>query len=183
MIKLFHSANTAPEVGSHPYFDEFVFFTDYVQLVRGDRVFTVEADEDQIIDVEHVLSYEENDNMRGLVGEVKALIKKQHGLNIDDEIAEGLIDQTLQYDETLVDYTLDSDDFESYSDFRETRDFERSNFEVDSDTAWLLQIMGPRAAKVAGFRGVFLTDEMGRSIAIDMDGREAEFVLFERETA
>lgn len=58
MIPLFHSANAIPTVGDHPYFGDFVFFSTYVQESRGDRLFTVEVDEDQIIDVEHVLRYE-----------------------------------------------------------------------------------------------------------------------------
>lgn len=177
MIKLFHSANAAPVVGNHPFYGEFVFFTDYAQEVRGNSVFTVEVDAAEIIDVEDVLRHEENGNMRGLVEEVKALIKSQHGLDIDVATAEGLIDQTIEYDDKLVDCTLDSDDFDSYAEFREMRDHERSNFALDCDTGWQIQMMGPRAAKIAGFRGVYLTDEMGRSIAIDMDGRESEFTL------
>lgn len=121
--------------------------------------------------------------MRELVAEVKALIKNQHGFEIDDETAEGLIDQTINYDEKLADCLVDRDDFDSYSEFSEMLDYERSKFFSECDVAWLIQMMGPRAAKIAGFRGVFLTDELGRSVAVDMSGREAEFKIFEGEDA
>lgn len=48
---------------------------------------------------------------------------------------------------------------------------------MPSEIAWRIQMLGPRAAKIAGFGGVWLSDEMGRSAAVCMDGREDELKL------
>ncbi|MBJ6986089.1 hypothetical protein [Devosia sp. MC521] len=142
-------------------------------------VFTTTVDDADIVEVETVLQHEVDGNMRGLVAEAQGIVAAQHGIELDEDTAEDLLTQRVVYGERIIDGTIDRDDFDSYADYDEMLQHERSMFEHDADTAWQLQMLGARAARIAGFRGVRLNDEMGRSVAVWMEGRDSELVQYE----
>lgn len=175
-MKLYHSCETRPVLGDHALFDGFLFFTGYHQSTRGALVLSTEVADADIIDVEDVLHHEVDGNMRELVAEARSIIKRQHGIEITADQAEDLITQRIAYEAGFTDELVDRDDFDSFEDFDIERQALRMDFEFDSETGWKLQMLGARAARIAGFRGVNLSDEMGRSTAAWMQGFEAELV-------
>ncbi len=144
-MKLFHSSETRPVLGSHALFDGFLFFTGYHQATRGALVLSTEVADADIIDVEDLLHHEVDGNMRALVAEARTIIKRQHGIEITADQAEDLITQRITYEVSFTDELVDRDDFDSFEDFDFERERLRMDFELDSETGWKLQMLGARA--------------------------------------
>ena len=159
----YHGSSTAIEkITKDGLFGSGLFFGQDLETGRSHGgvtpwVYRVDIDPDEILEacaLFHDDGWEKIDHLP------KNLAKE---LEIEEELAEGLIDETANRFQRSVLFDLFPD---KSSDFL-------------ADLSWKLQKIAGEAAIILGFRGVALDDEHGTSYLIDMLGREKELHLVE----
>ena len=149
-MRLYHtSPNEISKINEAGRFGSFLFFSGHVYaMAAGDFVtYSLDIDEDEIIEASQLFYHEDAEKLRALVAELAAL------MDIDESTAEALIEESQSV------YDLDG-----------------INMEDAADLSWDVQHFTARAARVLGFRGVAVSDEQGTAYLIDMLGRENELV-------
>ncbi|WP_288076476.1 hypothetical protein [Pseudomonas sp.] len=149
-MQLFHTSPAEiAAISKSGRFGEFLFFSsDVYVMTAGDAVtYSLELDEDAIIDADRLFYHEDAEKLDALVAELADRFE------IDADTAEDLIAEKASV------YDLDSIEPEDMA-----------------DASWDVQRFTARAAKILGFRGVAVSDEQGTAYMIDMLGREADLV-------
>lgn len=157
-MKLYHSTcKPITEVHGYGPFGSHLFFSYDFQRSMGDTVYCIDIDDDHLVEASQLLGFEVDGNMRETVREVLSVVEGLLG-----DLPEGF------------------DEWDAGALLTERRSIHRlaSDHEIDStdvgEAAWAIQALTAQAAKIAGFRGVVITDEMGSSVMCDMLGHEAE---------
>lgn len=149
-MKLFHTSPTEiSKIDASGRFGEFLFFSSdvYHMTASAATVYSIEIDENAIIEAGSLFYHEDAERLVGLVGELAEC------LSIDEDTAEKLIEEGASV------HDLDSIEPEDMA-----------------DASWDVQRFTARAAKLLGFRGVAVQDEQGTAYMIDMLGHEQELV-------
>lgn len=157
-MKLLHtSPNEITEINSFGRFGEFLFFVggdncnpgDGYVMTAGEYVtYSVEIDDDAIIEASQLFYHDDAEKLADLVAE---LAEK---LSIEEDDAEALIEES----KSIFDMDLDIEP------------------EDMADASWDVQVFTARAAQLLGFRAVEVEDEQGTSFMVSMMGRESELV-------
>ncbi|WP_339118553.1 hypothetical protein [Halomonas sp. BMC6] len=150
-MKLLHtSPREITEINSFGRFGEFLFFADeaYVMTAGEHVTYSIEIEEDAIIEAGQLFYHDDAEKLNTLVAE---LAEK---LNIDEDDAEALIDES----KSIWDMDLDIEP------------------EDMADASWDVQVFTARAAQILGYRAVQVEDEQGASYMVSMMGREADLV-------
>jgi hypothetical protein len=136
------------QITTNGRFGSFLFFSadEYVMTAGEHHTYTIEIDEDEIIDAARLFWHEEAARLQPFVARVAAMC------GVDEDTAEELIQQSA--DIHSVDSDVAPEDL--------------------ADMSWEIQHITAQAAVVLGFRGVAMDDEQGTAYLIDMLGREAE---------
>lgn len=149
-MQLFHtSPSEITKIDETGRFGSFLFFSNHVyQMAAGPVVtYSVEMDEDSIIEAGQLFYHEDAEKMESLVAELA------ERLGVDEDIAEALIEES-----------------------KSVYDLDCINSEDAADLSWDVQHFTARAARILGFRGVKVEDEQGTAYLIDMLDRESELV-------
>ncbi|MCV4287849.1 hypothetical protein OH708_08025 [Pseudomonas capsici] len=149
-MQLFHTSPAEiATINKNGRFGEFLFFssTAYAMAVGEVVTYSVEMDDDSIIDAGSLFYHEDAEKLEGLVAELA------NRFEIDADTAEDLIAE-----KTSV-YDIDGIEPEDMA-----------------DASWDVQRFTAKAAKILGFRGVAVSDEQGTAYMIDMLGREQDLV-------
>ena len=157
-MELIHTSGGAiNEITSSGMFDSFLFFSSkkYVMSIGKVHTYSVEIDEDSIIDANLLFYHEDAEKLDEIVTE----FCKSFEIS-DRDLAEDLISERAD----LLDIT-DED----------------GSYKYDAERGWEVQLFTARAARILGFRGVQVTDEQGAAYMIDMLNKENELVLIEVE--
>lgn len=147
-MELFHtSPSEIKAINTDGRFGEFLFFSSHVyQMAAGEALtYSIEIDEDQIIEASQLFYHDDAAQLESLVAELASR------LDVSEEDAEALIEESKS--------VFDIDSIEA---------------EDAADASWDVQLFTARAAKILGFRGVAVEDEQGTAYMIDMLGRESE---------
>ncbi len=147
-MQLFHtSPSEISAITGTGRFGSFLFFSARVYTMSAGEalVYSLEIDDDSIIDAGRLFYHEDAARLQPLVDELAAR------LDVDEATAESLIEES-----TAV-HDLDDIDMEDAADL-----------------SWDVQHFTARAAALLGFRGVAVSDEQGTAYLIDMAGREGE---------
>lgn len=150
-MKLLHtSPSEITEINTFGRFGEFLFFANeaYVMTAGEHVTYSIEIDENAIIEAGQLFYHDDADKLSGLVAE---LAEK---LSIDEADAEALIEES----KSIWDMDLDIDP------------------EDMADASWDVQVFTARASQALGFRAVEVEDEQGTSYMVSMMGRESELV-------
>ena len=148
-MQLIHtSPSEITEINSFGRFGEFLFFSsrEYVMAAGEHIAYTLDLDDDAIIDAESLFYHEDAEKLSGLVEQVMEMV------GCDEDTAEELIAQ--REDVFSIDTGLEPEDL--------------------GELSWDIQAIAGRAAVLLGFRGAAMDDEQGRAYLIHMAGREAE---------
>lgn len=146
-MELIHtSPSEIKEVRAHGRFDSFLFFSsrEYSMSVGQHVAYSIEIDEDSIIEASRLFYHGDAEKLQRLVDELAARYE------IDADDAEALIEGKV----SAYDIIDDADEA--------------------ADASWDAQLYAARAAVLLGYRGVAVEDEQGMAYMIDMLGREAE---------
>lgn len=146
-MKLFHtSPNEISAITSAGRFGSFLFFSARVYTMTAGEalVYSLEIDDDSIVEAGRLFYHEDAAKLQLLVDELAAR------LGIDEDDAEALIDESKS--------VFDLDGVEGDL----------------GEMSWDVQHFTARAAALLGYRGVAVRDEQGTSYLIDMAGREGE---------
>lgn len=146
-MELIHtSPSEIKEVRAHGRFDSFLFFSshEYSMSVGQHVAYSIEIDEDQVIEASRLFYHDDAEKLQALVEDLASRY------NIDAEEAESLIEGKA----SAHDIIDDADEA--------------------AEASWDSQLYAARAATLLGFRGVAVDDEQGTAQMIDMLGREAE---------
>ncbi|SSW65366.1 hypothetical protein AVE30378_01529 [Achromobacter veterisilvae] len=146
-MKLFHtSPNEISTITSAGRFGSFLFFSARIYTVTAGEavVYSLEIDDDSIVEAGRLFYHEDAARLQPLVDELAAR------LGIDEDDAEALIGESKS--------VFDLDGVEGDL----------------GEMSWDVQTITARAAGILGFRGVAVSDESGTSYLIDMAGREGE---------
>lgn len=150
-MKLLHtSPSEITKINAFGRFGEFLFFADeaYVMTAGEHVTYSIEIDDDAVIEASQLFYHDDADKLADLVAE---LAEK---LSIDEDDAEALIDES----KSIFDMDLDIEP------------------EDMADASWDVQLFTARAAQILGFRAVEVEDEQGTSYMVSMMGRESELV-------
>lgn len=150
-MKLLHtSPSEITEINSFGRFGEFLFFADeaYVMTAGEHVTYSIDIQEDAIIEASQLFYHEDAEKLSGLVAE---LAEK---LNIEEDDAEALIEESKSIWD--MDLEIEAEDM--------------------ADASWDVQVFTARAAQALGFRAVEVEDEQGTSYMVSMVGRESELV-------
>lgn len=137
-------------IDSDGRFGEFLFFAhgEYVMTAGHHIAYTIDLDDDAVIQAGQLFYHEDSEKLASLVAEVAT----RYG--IDESDAEALIEESKSiYD---IDSNVEAEDL--------------------GEASWDIQRFTARAAKLLGFRAVAVSDEQGTSYLVDMLGREADLV-------
>ncbi len=147
-MELFH---TSPEkieaINNNGRFGAFLFFSSKVYVMTAGKfvTYSIEIDDEQIIDDGRLFFHEDAAKLEPLVAELATL------LDVSEDDAEALIEGS----KSVYDIgSIEADDA--------------------ADASWDVQHFTARAAKLLGYRGVQVTDEQGATYMIDMLGYEHE---------
>ncbi|RSE80872.1 hypothetical protein [Achromobacter denitrificans] len=146
-MQLFHtSPSEISTITSTGRFGSFLFFSARVYTMTAGEalVYSLEIDDDSIIDAGRLFYHEDAARLQPLVDKLAAR------LGIDEDDAQALIDES----KSVFDLDGIDDDL--------------------GEISWDIQAITARAAALLGFRGVAVSDESGTSYLIDMAGREGE---------
>ncbi len=149
-MQLFHTSPVEiTSINKSGRFGEFLFFSSnvYVMTAGAAVTYSLELDDEAVIDADRLFYHEDAEKLESLVAELA------DRLDVDADTAEDLIAEKSSV------YDLDSIDPEEMA-----------------DASWDVQRFTARAAKILGFRGAAVSDEQGTSYMIDMMGYEAELV-------
>ncbi len=150
-MKLFHTSPTEiKEINTSGRFGEFIFFsTNIYTTTAGEAVtYSIEIDEDCIIEAGRIFYHEESEKLNSLVSELAEEI------GCDEETAESLIEESADIFDIADNLGIEAEDI--------------------ADAAWNIQHYTARAAQILGFRGVAVRDEQGTAFLIAMAGKENE---------
>ncbi|MCB8889947.1 hypothetical protein [Vreelandella malpeensis] len=150
-MKLLHTSPIEiTEITTDGRFGEFLFFADeaYVMTAGNHLTYSIEIDDDAVIEAGQLFYHDDAEKLAGLVTE---LAEK---LCIDEGDAEALIDES----KSIYDMDLDIEP------------------EDMADASWDVQVFTARAAQILGFRAVEVEDEQGAAFMVSMMGRESELV-------
>ncbi len=150
--KLFHcSPRKIDTIHKKGRFGEFLFFAvePYSITSCPDYEYSIEIDDDEIIEARVLFYIDEDEVLTGMATEVGEL------LSVGLETAMGLIGEEISI------YDLDLG----------------LEYEKLGEWSWDLQLYAARAAKLLGYRAVELHDEQGSVWLIDMFGFENELTL------
>lgn len=148
-MQLFHtSPNEITEINAFGRFGEFLFFSrcEYVMTAGEHVTYTIDLDEDDIIDAEQLFYHEDAEKLQPLVERVMNMV------GCDEDTAEELIAQ--REDVHSIDCDIEPEDL--------------------AEVSWDIQRITGEAAVILGFRGAEMEDEQGRAFLISMAGRETE---------
>ena len=172
-MNLYHSTLDAiKEIYSSGPYGSHLFFSGFYQKTRGNIVYSIKINEDDVIEAWEILDHEVDGNMREIVAEVRDRVEYLLGglpEDFDDWDAEQLLKNTRQLSQLARYYDLTDAQIEALD--------EADAGEVD----WEIQRLTAEAARIAGFKAVQIEDEMGGSIMIDMLGCEGELSVVENE--
>ncbi|MGJ8518035.1 hypothetical protein [Carnimonas bestiolae] len=150
-MQLFHtSPSEIKEINDLGRFGEFLFFSndEYVMTAGEHVVYSIEIDDEQIIEASQLFYHEDAEKLEALVSELA------EELEIDEDDAEALIEESKSiYD---IESNVEAEDM--------------------AEASWNIQLYTARAAKALGFRGVEVEDEQGSAYMIAMRGNENELV-------
>ncbi|WP_322997971.1 hypothetical protein [Castellaniella sp.] len=149
-MQLFHTSPTEiSKITEAGRFGSFLFFSSHVYTMTAGEalVYSLDIDEDSIIDAGRLFYHEDAEKLRPLVAELAAR------MDIDEATAEALIEESQQ-----------------------VHDLDGIDMEDAADLSWDVQHFTARAAALLDFRGVAVSDEQGTAYLIDMLGRENEMV-------
>ncbi|TFH85252.1 hypothetical protein EQG41_18235 [Billgrantia azerbaijanica] len=148
-MKLFHTSPAEiTEINSFGRFGEFLFFADeeYV-MTAGDHItYSIEIDEDDIIEAGRLFYHDDAEKLQGLVERVMEVV------GCDEDTAEELIAQN--EDVHSIDCDIEPEDL--------------------AEASWDIQRIAGEAAVILGYRGVEMEDEQGTAYLISMKSREAD---------
>lgn len=139
-------------INSNGRFGDFLFFAaaEYVMTAaKGHVTYSLEQDEDRIIDAEQMFYHENAAALAPLVERVMGMV------GCDEDTAEELIAQ--RTDVHAIDANIEAEDL--------------------AEVSWDIQRITGEAAVALGFQGVSMNDEQGRAMLIKMTGREGELAL------
>lgn len=148
---LYHSSpDSKLKVTKSGRFGEFLFFGSSTGMGpgAGGHNYRIEVPKEEIIEASSLFFQEDASKLDGLVKKVMAQF------SVDQEMAMGLIDQTVNVYDVADKLGIDIADI--------------------SDVSYDLQKMAAQAAQKLGYRGVEVPDEHGTSWMIDMLGKESE---------
>ncbi|SSW71969.1 hypothetical protein AVE30378_04860 [Achromobacter veterisilvae] len=149
-MKLFHtSPNEISTITSAGRFGSFLFFSARIYTMTAGEavVYSLEIDDDSIVEAGRLFYHEDAARLQPLVDELAAR------LDIEEATAEALIEESMT-----------------------AHDLAGIDMEDAGDLSWDVQHFTARAAALLGYRGVAVRDEQGTSYLIDMAGREADLV-------
>ncbi|UTD54940.1 AcrIF11 family anti-CRISPR ADP-ribosyltransferase [Halomonas sp. MS1] len=149
MTFLHTSPSTIIEINAFGRFGEFLFFTadaPYVMTAGNYVTYSLELDENQIIDAESLFYHQDAEKLSGLVHKVVALV------GCDEDMAEELIAQ--RADIHSIDCDIEPEDL--------------------AEVSWDIQRIAGEAALLLGFAGVAMDDEQGRAYLINMADRVSQ---------
>ncbi|KKO71829.1 hypothetical protein [Kerstersia gyiorum] len=146
-MELIHtSPSEIKEIRANGRFDSFLFFSahEYSMSVGQHVAYSIEIDEDQIIEASRLFYHDGAEKLQALVDDLASRY------DIDSDDAEALIEGKI----SAHDIIDDADEA--------------------ADASWDAQLYAARAAVLLGYRGVAVEDEQGMAYMIDMLGRESE---------
>lgn len=149
-MKLFHTSPTEiNEITTLGRFGEFLFFSgsEYTMTAGEHITYSIEINDDQLIEAGQLFYHEDAAKLDGLVAELAGR------LDIDEDDAEALIEES-----------------------KSVHDLDNVEPEDAADLSWDVQLFTARAAKILGFRGVRVEDEQGSAYMIDMLGQANDLV-------
>ena len=149
-MQVFHtSADEISKINELGRFGSHLFFSGHVyQMTAGGAlVYSLEIDEDEIIEAGQLFYHEDAEKLQPLVAELAAR------MGTDEATAEALIEESQQ-----------------------VHDLDGIDMEDAGELSWDVQHFTARAAALLGFRGVKVTDEQGTAYLIDMLGHETDLV-------
>lgn len=152
-MQLFHTSPTEiQEIDGLGRFDSFLFFSSnvYVTTKSDYVVYSLDIDEDSLIEAGQLFYHEDAEKLKPLVAALAARA------DVSEAVAESLIEESVNL------FDLDEINQGDMSDL--------------ADLAWDIQTYSARAAVLLGFRGVIVSDEQGTAYMINMLGHENEMV-------
>lgn len=150
-MKLIHtSPSEIKEINELGLFGEFLFFSnnEYVMTAGEHVVYSIDIDEDELIEASQLFYHEDAEKLEALVSELA------DDLGVSNEDAEALIEGSASILD--VDSNVEDEDM--------------------GDADYSIQHFTARAAQMLGYRGVEVEDEQGTAYMIAMMGREGELV-------
>jgi hypothetical protein len=167
----FYHSTVSPisKVGTHGTFGSHLFATPNFQRMYGHTVYCMDVSDEEICQAWQILDREVDGNMRGHVAEVRQIMTALLGElpeDFNDWDAEALITEHRR----VNDY-VDEDELEG----------DEAGMEAMHEAWWDIQRVTAEAARTAGFRAVWVSDENYTSLMIDMLGRELRVVTGEEE--
>ncbi|SEN65748.1 hypothetical protein [Halomonas caseinilytica] len=151
-MQLIHtSPSEITEINSFGRFGEFLFFSEdeYVMTAGEHVTYSIEIDEDDIIEAGQLFYHDDAEKLDGLVQAVMDLT------GCEEDTAEELIAQN--EDVHSIDCDIEPEDL--------------------AEASWDIQRIAGEAAVILGYRGVEMEDEQGTAYLINMKGREADLEI------
>ena len=148
-MELFHtSPEEITEINEFGRFGSWLFFAfgEYVMATCETITYTIEIDDEAVIDASELFYHDEAEKLNGLIEEVA----DQFG--VDAETAEALIEQSS--DISFVESSVEPEDL--------------------ADASWDIQLYSAKAAEILGYKAISMEDEQGTAIMVNMLGRETE---------